>query len=427
MEKTVEKARRLAGRIDVPGDKSVSHRALLFGAIAGGKTRIENLSGGGDVRSTRTCLEALGVLISEEKGTVLVSGRGADGLRKPAGVLDAGNSGTTLRLLSGILAGRPFESVITGDDSLKKRPMKRIIDPLVEMGAKITSGEGGRAPLTIKGGKLRPIAFRSPVPSAQVKSCVLLAGLSARGETSVEEPALSRDHTERMLGSFGVDVRREGLRVSVRGPVSLKACDIRVPGDISSAAFFLAAGSLVRDSELILPGVGVNPTRAGILDVIRMMGGRVCLSNAYESGGEPIADMEVEASDLKAVMIEGEMIPRVIDEIPVIAVMASQAHGTTVIRDAGELRYKETDRIRAVSENLRRMGAEVEEKEDGMIVHGPQSLKGAVIDSFGDHRIAMAFAVAGLAASGVTVIRDAGCVEISFPGFFEKLGGACRG
>jgi 3-phosphoshikimate 1-carboxyvinyltransferase len=423
MERIIHPLRRLKGDIAVPGDKSISHRALILGSLSQGKTEILHLSPGQDVASTRKCLMDLGIRIHEKQRSVVVEGAGLRGFREPDGMLDAGNSGTTLRLLCGILSAQPFSSVITGDASLRSRPMARILTPLEAMGARISAEAGNRAPLSIKGTSLSPVDYRSPVASAQVKSCVLLAGLYADGITSITEPSLSRDHTERMLPVFGVPVERNGLTVSVRGPAAPCSASVDVPGDLSSAAFFMAAAALLPDSEITIRNVGMNPTRTGILTVLRKMGCGIEERNKRTQGGEPRADIHVRGGALKGAELYGDLIPSVIDEIPVLAVAAAGAEGTTVIRDAAELRVKETDRIKAVADNLVAMGARVEMLQDGLIIKGPQKLHGAVLSSFGDHRIAMAFTVAGLAADGPTKIMDSGCVDISFPGFFDLLGG----
>ncbi|MBC7186061.1 MAG: 3-phosphoshikimate 1-carboxyvinyltransferase [Calditrichaeota bacterium] len=426
MDREIRPGGALRGTVRVQGDKSISHRALICGAIAEGRTRIRNLCPGKDVQSTMSCLQALGVPIRVRGSEAIVDGVGLRGLRPPSAVLDAGNSGTTMRLLAGVLAGQRFAASITGDESLRRRPMARVIEPLSMMGARIESTPGGFAPLHIRGNRLKAISYAMPVASAQVKSAVLLAGLFAEGKTEVMEPAPTRDHTERMLPHFGVPISVDGRAVAVWGPARLQAASVEVPGDISSAAFFLAAAAVVEGSSLRVEGVGINPTRSGVLEVLRDMGARLALEEKAESW-EPVADVLVEAGPLQAVEIEGALVPRLIDELPVLAVVATQAEGVTHIRGARELRVKESDRIRAVAANLRAMGAEVEELEDGLVIPGPQKLKGAVVDSFGDHRIAMSFAVAGLLADGPTVIRQAECVDISFPGFFALLEELGRG
>ncbi len=420
------------GEITVPGDKSISHRAVMFGAIAKGTTRIRNFLMGADCLSTIDCFRRLGVQIDVEAapGQVTVHGRGLRGLKgqqetAASIVLDTGNSGTTTRLVSGILAGQDFPSLLSGDASLNTRPMKRIMEPLSQMGARIRSVKGnGCAPLAIEPGQLHGIHYTTKVASAQVKSAILLAGLYADSPTSVTEPALSRNHTELMLKGFGADVssiiNEDGTATaSIRPCRELFAQDIVVPGDISSAAYFIAAALLVPGSSLLIKNVGINPTRAGFLSVCRKMGGNITLLNERQEGGEPSADLLVKHSSLHSVTIEGSLIPTLIDELPMAAVLAAFADGTTVIRDAAELKVKESDRIATVTANLRAMGCDVTPTDDGMIIRGGKSLHGAVLDSYLDHRVAMSFAVAGLAASGETRIRDANCVDISFPGFYD--------
>lgn len=406
----------------MPGDKSISHRSVMFGALAKGDTEISNFLRGADCLSTISCFRSMGVDIEEKGENVLVHGKGLRGLRRPDGILDCGNSGTTTRLISGILAAQDFDVTLTGDESIQKRPMKRIIDPLSLMGAEIESVRGnGCAPLHITGAPLHGISYSTPVASAQVKSAILLAGLYADGETRVTEPALSRNHTELMLSSFGADVRTEGTTVTIRQAEELYGQKIQVPGDISSAAFFIAAGLLIPGSEILLKNVGVNPTRDGVLRVFRRMGGSIETTALSSGAGEPAADLLVKASRLHGVEIGGEEIPSLIDEIPVIAAAACFADGVTVIRDAAELKVKESNRIAAMTENLRAMGADVTETEDGMIIQGGRPLHGAVIDSRNDHRIAMTFAVAALAAEGETSIPQWDCVNISYPGFLGDL------
>lgn len=412
----------LRGSLHVPGDKSISHRSVMFGALAKGDTEISNFLRGADCLSTISCFRSMGVDIEEKGENVLVHGKGLRGLRRPDGILDCGNSGTTTRLISGILAAQDFDVTLTGDESIQKRPMKRIIDPLSLMGAEIESVRGnGCAPLHITGAPLHGISYSTPVASAQVKSAILLAGLYADGETRVTEPAPSRNHTELMLSSFGADVRTEGTTVTIRQAEELYGQKIQVPGDISSAAFFIAAGLLIPGSEILLKNVGVNPTRDGVLRVFRRMGGSIETTALSSGAGEPAADLLVKASRLHGVEIGGEEIPSLIDEIPVIAAAACFADGVTVIRDAAELKVKESNRIAAMTENLRAMGADVTETEDGMIIRGGRPLHGAVIDSRNDHRIAMTFAVAALAAEGETSIFQWDCVNISYPGFLEDL------
>jgi len=418
---TIKSAKSFHGTVTVPGDKSISHRALMFGAIARGETIITNLAPGKDVQSTRHCIEQLGIKVQTDKKNLHVHGAGLKRFRPSDKALSAGNSGTTMRLISGILAAQPFTSTLTGDASLSRRPMDRIIKPLSQMGANIQAGPGGTAPLKILGKKLHPIHYHSPVASAQVKSCVLLAGLHTEGVTSVTEPALSRDHSERLLQAFGVPITRNDLTVAVEGPARLQGISILVPGDISAAAFWMVAACLLPNSSIIIQDVGINPTRTGILSSLEQMGCEININNERVTGGEPVADLMIRSSRLRGSVIEGNMIPQLVDEIPILAVAALFADGVTHIKDAKELRVKETDRIAALEKNIRLMGGEIETFNDGFTIKGPQKLKGAVLNSFGDHRIAMAFAVAGLFADGETVIQNAECAEISYPGFYHDL------
>jgi len=421
MKQHIYPARRLSGKIRLQGDKSISHRALMIGAIAEGTTEIANLNSGKDVQSTISCLLRLGVKIENENDRTIVHGRGLSGLAKPNGTLDVGNSGTTIRLLSGILAGQEFSTNITGDDSIQKRPMARIAQPLRKMGAQIDAVADDFAPLSIKGGKLTPIDYTLPVASAQVKSCLLLAGLYSEGVTKILEPAESRDHTERMLSFFEGRVEKNGPGISVKGPARLKGQNISVPGDLSSAAFFIAAAVLVKNSEIVLESIGINPTRTAFLDLLINMGANIEMSNSKEVNNEPVADIQVKSSALKGVTISGETIPALIDEIPILAILATQADGITKISDAQELRHKESDRLRTVALNLKKMCAHVEENIDGLTIKGPVQLKASELDSFHDHRIAMSFAVAGLIAPSKSVINNAECVDVSCPGFYQEL------
>lgn len=422
MNEKITPAKRLQGVVNVPGDKSVSHRSIMLGALARGETEVANFLMGEDCLSTIRIIRALGVEVLVENSLVVIRSEGLEALKEPADVLNAGNSGTTMRLMSGILAGSPFYSVITGDDSLRSRPMGRVIRPLAEMGAEILARNNNiLAPISIIGGNLRPIHYESPVASAQVKSAVLLAGLFAPGCTSVVEPTRSRDHTERMLRYFGARVAVDGTQVTVWGKPSIAGKKITVPGDISSAMFLIVAGLLVKDSEIILPNVGINPTRTGALQVLKTMGGDITIDNLHEINGEPIGDITVRSSELKGTAIGGAIIPYLIDEIPVLAVAAALAEGTTVISDAGELRHKESDRIDTVVKLLRSFGVEVEEYADGFAVQGVKRISGAVCETYADHRLAMSAAVAGLAAEGDTVVRGAECVHISYPEFFNTL------
>ena len=416
------KASPLRGELSIPGDKSISHRSIMFGSLAKGTTEITNFLQGADCLSTITCFKKMGIDIENNKDSVIVHGNGLFGLKKPETILDCGNSGTTTRLISGLLSAQNFDVTLTGDDSIKKRPMKRIMDPLSHMGADIRSLEGnGCAPLAITGKKLYGIHYTSRVASAQVKSAILLAGLYAEGETKVTEPYVSRNHSEIMLKHFGADVTTEGTTASIRPARELYGSKIVVPGDISSAAFFIAAGLLVPGSEILMKHVGINPTRDGILSVCRDMGADITLLNKNTDSGEPTADILVKSSSLRATTIGGAIIPALIDELPIIAAMACFAEGETIIKDAGELKVKESNRIEVMVQNLSAMGADVTETEDGMIIRGGKPLHGAVIDSRLDHRIAMTFAVAGLCADGETEIKGAECVNISYPGFYQDL------
>ena len=417
----IKKQTNLKGTLTVPGDKSISHRAVMFGSLARGTTRISHFLEGADCLSTISCFRKMGIEIDRNKDEILVHGRGLHGLTAPTEILDVGNSGTTTRLISGILAGQTFTSELDGDDSIRTRPMKRIMTPLASMGADITSRfDNGCAPLIIHGRPLHAAHYDSPVASAQVKSCVLLAGMYADGITSVTEPFLSRNHTEIMLNYFGAEITSEGTTASIRPEPVLEGRDIQVPGDISSAAYFIAAGLLTPGSEILLKNVGINPTRAGIIKVCMDMGADITLLNE-STEGEPTADLLIRTSSLKGTTIEGSIIPTLIDEIPMIAVMASFAEGTTIIRDAQELKVKESDRIAVMVDNLRRMGADIEGTDDGMIIHGGRPLHGAVIDSHLDHRIAMSFAVAGTICDGTVEILNGECVNISYPEFYHVL------
>ena len=401
---------RLQGEITVPGDKSISHRAVMFGALSKGTTEVTNFLQGADCLSTISCFQKLGIKIENNTDKIIIHGKGLHGLSAPADILDCGNSGTTTRLISGILSGQNFTSTLTGDASIQKRPMKRIMEPLSQMGANITSlHENNCAPLTIKGSKLKGIHYHSPIASAQVKSAILLAGLYADGETKVTEPYVSRNHSEIMLSHFGAKVRTEDTTAIVLPEPILEGQKIAVPGDISSAAYFIAAGLLVPGSEILLKNVGVNPTRDGILRVAKDMGGHIELLNINTDNGEPTADLLVKFSALKGITIGGEIIPTLIDEIPIIAIMAAFAKGTTIIKDAAELKVKESNRIQVMVDNLNAMGADIESTDDGMIIHGGKDLHGAIIDSHKDHRIAMSFAIASLLADGhMTILKSSG-------------------
>ncbi len=420
----VSRAARLTGSVRFPGDKSISHRYAMLAAIAEGPSELHFFSSSADCASTLSCLEKLGVEIEHKDDVVTVEGAGLAGLRAPTTQLDAGNSGSTIRMLSGILAGQPFPSKIGGDASLSRRPMKRVIEPLTQMGARVRAGEGGLPPLEFEGledSRLRAIRYELPVASAQVKTAVLFGGLYAEGATEVVEPATTRDHTEIALEQMGAEIGRHGRTIRLEGRPHLKGQKIFVPGDLSSAAFFIVAALLVPESNLVLQNVGLNPTRTAILDLVAGMGGRVKVLNVEMMNGELIGDLHVETSKLEGGEIAAELVPGLIDELPVLAVMGSQSEHGIAFRGAADLRVKESDRLAAVAQNLRRMGARVEEFPDGLRVEGKQKLTGVEIDSRDDHRIAMAFAVAGLVAEGSTSIKNASCVEISFPNFFEAL------
>ena len=417
----IQKLSNLKGELLIPGDKSISHRAVMFGSLAKGTTKITHFLEGADCLSTISCFRKMGIEIERNGQEVLVHGKGLHGLSAPTDILDVGNSGTTTRLISGILAGQSFSCELTGDASIQSRPMKRIMTPLLSMGADIRSlKDNGCAPLRIEGKPLKAIHYNSPVASAQVKSCVLLAGMYADGITSVTEPVLSRNHTEIMLNYFGAQVDSQGTTASIRPQPFLSAREVQVPGDISSAAYFIAAGLLTPGSEILLKNVGINPTRDGLLRVCKAMGADITMHNIKEEG-EPTADLLIRYSSLHGTTVGGEIIPTLIDEIPMIAVMAAFAQGTTIIKDAQELKVKESDRIAVMVDNLRRMGADIEGTDDGMIIHGGKTLHGAKIDSHLDHRIAMSFAVAGAICDGPLTIEGGECVNISYPEFYHDL------
>lgn len=416
------KVNSLKGEITIPGDKSISHRAVMFGSLAEGTTEVTNFLQGADCLSTISCFRNLGIDIENTPERILIHGKGLHGLKESATTLDTGNSGTTTRLISGILAGQSFTTILNGDASIQTRPMKRIITPLSMMGANIVSLNGNDcAPLRICGRSLHGITYNSPVASAQVKSCVLLAGLYADAPVSVTEPVLSRNHTELMLSGFGAKITSSGTTATIEPNPELKGMQIKVPGDISSAAYFIAAGLMVPNSEILIKNVGINPTRDGILRVVKEMGGDITILNKKVSGGEPTCDLLVRTSTLKGVTVGGDIIPTLIDEIPMIAVLACFAEGTTIIKDAQELKVKESNRIDTVVTNLKAMGAHIEATDDGMMIDGGYPLHGAVIDSHLDHRIAMSFAIGALCADGETTIEGAECVKISYPKFYETL------
>lgn len=425
---TIRPAASVKGEITVPGDKSISHRSIMLGAIANGTTSVRGFLRGGDNMATMGAFRSMGVGISDDGETVVIQGRGLHGLIEPGDVIDCGNSGTTIRLITGLLAGQSFFSVVTGDQYLRKRPMKRVVEPLTRMGARILGRkQSSLAPLAISGGALNAIGYESPVSSAQVKSAIMLAGLYADGETSVREPSLSRDHSERMFRLFGASLETFDCGVTVRGGVELQGQDITVPGDISSATFFMVAALITPGSELLIRNVGVNPTRTGAIDILQAMGGDIRLLDQRELSGEPVADILVRTSRLKGCAIAGSVVPRAIDEFPAICVAAACAEGTTTVREAKELRVKETDRISAMATNLRKLGVTVEECDDGMDVTGIERLAGGSVDSFGDHRIAMSLAVAALVSTDGITITDTGCIATSFPSFFPLLEKVTRG
>jgi 3-phosphoshikimate 1-carboxyvinyltransferase len=421
MQKTILPASSITGSISLPGDKSISHRYAMLAAIAEGESRISNYSSGADCHSTLGCVRALGIEVAGAGAEFVIHGRGLEGLRQPAAGLDAGNSGSTIRMLSGILAAQPFRSRISGDESLSRRPMQRIMKPLAQMGAQIQAREDKFPPLEITGGRLRPIEYELPVPSAQVKTCVLFAGLFAEGETVVIEPVRSRDHTEIALREFGADLTVARGRIIIQGRPILTGCPLVVPSDLSSAAFFLAAALLVPGSRLAIRGVGLNPTRSALLDFLVGMGAKIRIPELQSINGELSGEIEVEYSQLRGGTISGPLTAALIDEIPVLAVLGAATEEGITVKDASELRIKETDRIQTVVGNLRLMGIEAEELPDGLVVPGRQKFHAARVDSFGDHRIAMAFAVAALGADGESVITHAEAASVSFPEFWDTL------
>lgn len=421
MRFTINPAKRLSGYLILPGDKSISHRAIMLGSIADGTSNIKNILNSDDIETTVTAFRSLGVEIKQNSSETIITGRGPF-LSAPSSELFMRDSGTTMRVIMGILAGQPFRSVLTASEGLSKRPMKRVTEPLSLMGAKIEGKDNANyAPVTIHGGKLKAIDQILKIASAQVKSAILLAGLYTDGETSVTEPSKSRDHTERMLKAYGAEVAIDGLKVSVKGVGRLRSQRIDVPGDISSAAFFIVGASLLKGSSVVLKSVGINPTRTGLIDILKMMGATIKIDNVREIASEPVGDIHVESSNLHGVTIEGRMIPRAIDELPVIMVAAAYADGATVIKQAGELRVKETDRINSMATNLTRMGANLSIEGEEIVIEGARNLKGITADSFGDHRTAMSMAIAGLAAQGETLIDDIDCISKSYPDFIKHL------
>lgn len=414
----------LTGTIEIPSDKSLSHRAVILGSICNGKLHVKNFSSSADCRSTVSILQKLGIEIEYlTGGTLLIHGKGLKGFKEPKDILDAGNSGTTLRIMLGILSGQSFYSVLTGDHSLKKRPMGRVIQPLTMMGSQILARENNTvAPITVRGGILHPIEYKMPIASAQVKSSIMLAGLYANGITTIIEPAKSRDHTERLLKYLGANIDVNGLKVSIEGQTELSPKEIKIPGDISSASFFIVAATIIDGSELTLTNVGINPTRSGLLSVLKKMGADITISNEREVCGEPVGDITVRSAKLRGMEISGEIIPTLIDEVPIIAVAASLAEGTTVIKDAQDLRNKESDRLSAITNELKAMGVDIEEMADGLIINGSDRIEGdCICKSHDDHRIAMAITIASLAAKFPVTIKNAGWIKISFPEFSTIL------
>ncbi|OIK17121.1 3-phosphoshikimate 1-carboxyvinyltransferase [Bacillus sp. MUM 116] len=414
--------RDLTGQLDIPGDKSISHRSVMFGSIAYGETRVSNFLLGEDCLSTISCFRKLGVNITVEGNQLQIIGKGFEGLTEPNEVLDVGNSGTTIRLLMGILAGRSFFNTLIGDTSIGKRPMTRVTNPLKQMRAQIDGRENGAyTPLSIRGGKLTSFTYELPVASAQVKSALILAGLQAEGETTLIEPAETRDHTERMIRKFGGEIEKDNLTIKVKGGQQLKGATIHVPGDISSAAFFLVASAIVEGSEITLKNVGLNPTRTGIIEVMQAMGADIQIQDQDENSFEPVGDIVIKTSKLKGTVVQGEIIPRLIDEIPIIALLATQAEGTTIIRDAEELKVKETNRIDTVVNELTKLGANIKATDDGMIIQGKSDLIGGTVSSHGDHRIGMMLAIASLLCKKEVILENPECISVSYPNFFDHL------
>lgn len=416
---------KLKGKINIPGDKSISHRAIIFSSLSKGKARVKGLLESADCMRTLQAFKDMGVTINKiDKGEYIINGVGLQGLKEPEDVIDCGNSGTSMRLLTGLLSAQKFYSVLSGDNSLRLRPMDRIIKPLSRMGAKIWARDNKFAPLSIKGNKVRGLKYKLPVASAQVKSAILLAGLYTNQQVQIIEPALSRDHTERFLEGFGVDIRKEGYIIDLpeNGQRELNNQDIQVPGDISSGAFFIAAGLITENSEIVLENIGINPTRSGFIEIVKKMGGDIEIKNKREISGEPIADLVVRSSKLQGTKISGKIIPKLIDEIAIIAVLASQADGKTVIKDAEELRVKETDRIKAMVSQLSKLGVKIKALSDGMIIEGSNEIKGKIaVDSYNDHRVAMSLAILGLIAKDEITIKESQVIETSFPQFKQIL------
>ncbi|PKL52091.1 MAG: 3-phosphoshikimate 1-carboxyvinyltransferase [Nitrospira bacterium HGW-Nitrospira-1] len=420
----LNRARAFKGEFSPPPDKSISHRSVIFSSLAKGTSTVTNFLRANDTLSTINAFRSLGIDIIDEGSTLTIQGKGLRGLSEPQDVIDCGNSGTTIRLISGVLSGSPFFSVLTGDSSLRTRPMARVIKPLSLMGAHISARDNNQyPPLAIKGGDLSPIKYIMPIASAQVKSALLLAGLYAGGDTEIMEPVKSRDHSEKMLSAFGADLTVKGLGITIRGGRELGALDTHVPGDFSSAAFFIVAALLIPGAEILVRDVGINPTRTGLLTALKNMGAAIEVSNIHDVSGEPVADICCKGgSTLKAVSVTGELAPSLIDEFPILCVAAALAEGTTTIKGAGELRVKESDRIKTIATELRKMGVEINEYPDGLSIKGAEGLRGAEVESHGDHRIAMAMSIAALMAEGKTIINGASAVDISFPGFFDIIG-----
>ncbi|EKN69598.1 3-phosphoshikimate 1-carboxyvinyltransferase [Neobacillus bataviensis LMG 21833] len=419
--------KRLFGEITIPGDKSISHRSVMFGSIAHGETKITNFLPGDDCLSTISCFRKLGVTIEEADNQIRIIGNGFEGLTEPNEVLDVGNSGTTIRLLMGILAGRPFFSTLVGDESIGKRPMTRVTGPLAKMGAKIDGRKDGAfTPISIRGGQLTPIQYKLPVASAQVKSALILAALQAEGESTIIEPAETRDHTERMIRKFGGEIDKDNQAITVKGGQNLTGATIHVPGDISSAAFFLVAGAIIPESEIVLKNVGLNPTRTGIIEVMKKMGADLEIIQKEDHSFEPVGDLIIKTSNLKATVVEGDLIPKLIDEIPIIALLATQAEGTTVIKDAEELKVKETNRIDTVVDELRKLGASIEATDDGMVIHGKTQLNGGSVSSHGDHRIGMMLSIAALLCRNNVELEQPEAISVSYPNFFAHLNNLIR-
>lgn len=426
MEKIIKPVNKISGEITVPGDKSISHRAIMIGSIACGATKVKGLARSDDCDHTMNAFKAMGIRIRKDGPLTVIEGKGLKGLSRPSGFIHAGNSGTTMRILPGILGGQDFEAILTGDKGLLKRPMKRIVEPLSRMGIVIEARKGGYPPLKIRGGAVRPVIYRMPIPSAQVKSAILFAGLYAEGDTRVVEKFKSRDHTERMLYHFGADIKCGAKTVSVKGGKELAARSLEIPGDISSASFFIQAAVIIKGSRVKIRNVSINPTRAGILNILARMGAKIKVVN-MKKGFEPVGDIIAESSRTRGITIDRSTIPAIIDELPMIFVLASLSRGRTVIKGAGELRVKETDRISSMEHDLKRMGAMFSVKGDNIIIDGVDRLKGARLDSFDDHRTCMAMAIAALAADGESAIAGTESVSKSFPGFFESLEGLVTG